>query len=148
LFLGIIPNGLSIGWTKNDRERVTETAAIDQMQHRSTDSFLETDLNPAARRIYSHLLMNVDNKGQIPCSHRHLCKACRVSFKTVITSIRQLKALGLLRIVRETGYANLDLLYPPIGSFESIRQISLITKWLELEGGLTAILVRPKVSSH
>jgi hypothetical protein len=63
--------------------------------------------------------------------------------ETVSASIKKLEADGLLWIEPVCGSANVYWLDPPVGSFESIRQIWLTAKWLELQpGGLTAIQVR------
>jgi hypothetical protein len=92
-------------------------------------------LRGAAYRIDAHLLLCSNGRGQASESFSGLAKICRLSRKTVINSIKRLEVRGLLKVVRTAQAANVYWLDPPVGSFELIRQLWLMAKWLELQYG-------------
>jgi hypothetical protein len=104
-------------------------------------------LQGTAYHIYAHMLLLCSkHNGEISISIQKLARRCRCSPETVSTAIKKFQARGLLEIIRRTGLPNVYFLDPPIGSFESIRQIWLMAKWFELEAIPTAIQVKLKVS--
>jgi hypothetical protein len=91
-------------------------------------------LSLSAWKVYYCLLMKTNRRGQTMLSFNQLAKATQLSRKSVIRSIKNLKAHRLLKIAMRSAYGgeNVYDLKPTVGSLQLIRQIWLMGLWLEL----------------
>jgi Helix-turn-helix domain len=105
------------------------------LNQKQSGSFLGLSLSPAEWRIFSRLLLLSNARGQASESFSALAKICQLSRKTVITSIQNLKARRLLKVVMRTAWGgqNVYVLNPPVGYFQFLHQVLLMSQWLALQ---------------